>query len=93
MRVADYLFEKDRLFARVTLDEAEYALAPVGLAGEVPALDLRELRGAADVLERALSARQVPHAERGGADRDRHLALARLGVGHFRQLESVDSIE
>jgi deoxyguanosine kinase len=26
VRVADYLFEKDRLFARVTLDEAEYAL-------------------------------------------------------------------
>ena len=25
-RVADYLLEKDRLFARVTLDEAEYAL-------------------------------------------------------------------
>src|ERR1700674_3240369 len=25
-RVADYLFEKDRLFARVTLDDAEYAL-------------------------------------------------------------------
>ena len=26
LRVADYLFEKDRLFARVTLDDAEYAL-------------------------------------------------------------------
>jgi len=26
VRVADYLFEKDRLFARVTLDDAEYAL-------------------------------------------------------------------
>jgi deoxyguanosine kinase len=26
VRIADYLFEKDRLFARVTLDEAEYAL-------------------------------------------------------------------
>jgi len=26
VRVADYLFDKDRLFARVTLDEAEYAL-------------------------------------------------------------------
>ncbi|MBV9344027.1 MAG: deoxynucleoside kinase [Gammaproteobacteria bacterium] len=26
LRVADYLLEKDRLFARVTLDEAEYAL-------------------------------------------------------------------
>jgi deoxyguanosine kinase len=26
VRVADYLLEKDRLFARVTLDEAEYAL-------------------------------------------------------------------
>ena len=26
MRVADYLFDKDRLFARITLDEAEYAL-------------------------------------------------------------------
>jgi deoxyguanosine kinase len=26
IRVADYLLEKDRLFARVTLDEAEYAL-------------------------------------------------------------------
>src|ERR1700754_2437610 len=25
-RVADYLLDKDRLFARVTLDEAEYAL-------------------------------------------------------------------
>ena len=26
LRVADYLLEKDRLFARVTLDDAEYAL-------------------------------------------------------------------
>ena len=26
VRVADYLFEKDRLFAQVTLDEAEFAL-------------------------------------------------------------------
>ena len=26
VRVADYLFEKDRLFARVTLDDAEFAL-------------------------------------------------------------------
>ncbi len=26
LRIADYLLEKDRLFARVTLDEAEYAL-------------------------------------------------------------------
>src|SRR6202047_1650605 len=26
VRVADYLLEKDRLFARVTLDDAEYAL-------------------------------------------------------------------
>jgi deoxyadenosine/deoxycytidine kinase len=26
VRVADYLLEKDRLFARITLDEAEYAL-------------------------------------------------------------------
>ena len=26
MRVADYLIEKDRLFARVTLDDAEYRL-------------------------------------------------------------------
>src|SRR5262249_10285960 len=26
VRVADYLLDKDRLFARVTLDEAEYAL-------------------------------------------------------------------
>ena len=26
MRIADYLLEKDRLFARVTLDDAEYAL-------------------------------------------------------------------
>ncbi|EQD56910.1 deoxynucleoside kinase, partial [mine drainage metagenome] len=26
LRVADYLWEKDRLFARLTLDEAEFAL-------------------------------------------------------------------
>src|SRR6202012_4071686 len=26
MRVADYLLEKDRLFARITLDDAEYGL-------------------------------------------------------------------
>src|ERR1700749_4423178 len=26
MRVADYLLEKDRLFARITLDDAEYSL-------------------------------------------------------------------
>jgi deoxyadenosine/deoxycytidine kinase len=43
VRVADYLLEKDRLFARVTLDQAEYALYEqlyAKLAIEAPKPDL-----------------------------------------------------
>ena len=43
MRVADYLFEKDRLFARLTLEDEEFRLyeqVHARLAVEVPKADL-----------------------------------------------------
>jgi deoxyadenosine/deoxycytidine kinase len=64
VRVADYLLEKDRLFARLTLDEAEYALYAqihARLQIEPPAPDLVVyLQAPVDVLLERIARRRRP---------------------------------
>lgn len=71
VRVADYLLEKDRLFARVTLDEAEFSLyeqVSVKLGIEAPRPDLVVyLQAPVDVLLDRIAKRGIPferHIER-----------------------------
>ncbi len=71
VRVADYLLEKDDLFARLTLDAAEYALyrqVQAKLAIESPQPDLVVyLQAPVDVLVERISRRRIPmetHIER-----------------------------
>jgi deoxyguanosine kinase len=65
VRVADYLFEKDRLFARITLDEAEYGLykqVAAKLAIEAPKPDLvLYLQAPVDVLLDRIARRGVDY--------------------------------
>lgn len=65
--VADFLFDKDRLFAELNLDEAEFALyAKVyrELALEAPQPDLViYLQAPVDVLLRRIAARGIPHEQ------------------------------
>lgn len=67
VRVADYLLEKDRLFARVTLDEAEYALYEqlyARLDIQVPKPDLVVyLQAPVDVLLERIARRGVAHEQ------------------------------
>jgi deoxyguanosine kinase len=66
-RVADYLFEKDRLFARVALDEAEYTLYEqlyAKLDIQVPKPDLVVyLQAPVDVLQERILRRGVDHEQ------------------------------
>jgi deoxyguanosine kinase len=66
-RVADYLMEKDRLFARVTLDDAEYALYEqlyAKLDIQAPKLDLVVyLQAPVDVLLERISKRGVDYEQ------------------------------
>jgi len=66
-RVADYLFEKDRLFARVTLDDAEYALYEQLFAKldiQVPKPDLVVyLQAPVDVLQERIHRRGVDYEQ------------------------------
>lgn len=66
-RVADYLFEKDRLFARVTLDDAEYTLYEqlyARLDVQVPKPDLVVyLQAPVDVLQERILRRGVDHEQ------------------------------
>ncbi len=66
-RVADYLFEKDRLFARVTLDDAEYTLYEqlyAKLDIQVPKPDLVVyLQAPVDVLQERILRRGVDHEQ------------------------------
>ena len=63
VRVADYLFEKDRLFAQVTLDEAEFALyeqVAARIAVDAPRPDLLiYLQAPVDVLLDRIARRGV----------------------------------
>jgi deoxyguanosine kinase len=65
VRVADYLLEKDRLFARITLDEAEYGLykqVAAKLAIEAPKPDLvLYLQAPVDVLLDRIARRGVDY--------------------------------
>jgi deoxyguanosine kinase len=65
VRIADYLLEKDRLFARITLDEAEYGLykqIAAKLAIEAPVPDLViYLQAPADVLLDRIARRGIDY--------------------------------
>jgi deoxyadenosine/deoxycytidine kinase len=65
LRVADYLIDKDRLFARVTLEEEEYRLydqVHARLALEVPVPDLViYLQAPVDVLLERIARRGIRH--------------------------------
>jgi deoxyadenosine/deoxycytidine kinase len=76
VRVADYLLEKDRLFARVTLDDAEYALYErvyERVVVDAPKPDLVVyLQAPVDVLVDRIAKRGIryeQHIERGYLDR------------------------
>ena len=68
VRVADYLIDKDRLFARVTLDEAEYALYEQVYAKldiRVPKPDLVVyLQAPVDVLLERIARRGIEYEQR-----------------------------
>ncbi len=65
VRVADYLFDKDRLFARITLEDAEFALyeqVHSRLAIEPPEPDLVVfLQAPVDVLMERIARRRIAH--------------------------------
>ena len=67
LRVADFLLEKDRLFARVTLDDEEYALYEQvyeRLAIDAPVPDLVVyLQAPADVLQERIARRGVRYEQ------------------------------
>ena len=67
LRVADYLLEKDRLFARITLDEAEFALYEQvyeRLSIEAPQPDLVVyLQAPVDVLMERIARRRIAHEQ------------------------------
>jgi len=64
LRIADFLFDKDRLFARLTLDDAEYSLYQQvyeRLAIDSPVPDLVVyLQAPVDVLEARMARRKAP---------------------------------
>jgi deoxyguanosine kinase len=67
VRVADYLLEKDRLFARVTLDDAEYALyeqlyARLDIQAPKPDLVVY-LQAPVDVLQERITRRGVDYEQ------------------------------
>lgn len=67
VRVADYLLDKDRLFARLTLDDEEYALYEqvyARLAIDAPVPDLVVyLQAPVDVLLERISRRGIPYEQ------------------------------
>lgn len=68
VRVADYLFDKDRLFARVTLDDSEFELyeqVHARVAPQAPTPDLViYLQAPVSVLQERIARRRIP-AEQG----------------------------
>src|SRR5579863_206535 len=90
VRVADYLLEKDRLFARVTLDDAEYALYEQVYARldiQVPKPDLVVyLQAPVDVLLERIARRGVDYEQY--IDRG---YLERLNQAYARYFHEFDS--
>jgi deoxyguanosine kinase len=90
LRVADYLLEKDRLFARVTLDDAEYALYEQVYARldiQVPKPDLVVyLQAPVDVLLERIARRGVAYEQY--IDRG---YLERLNQAYARYFHEFDS--
>lgn len=88
--VADYLFEKDRLFAELNLDEHEFALYDKlyrQLAPEVPPPDLViYLQAPVDVLQRRIAQRGIVYEQRISAE-----YLARLSDAYVRFFYHYDS--
>lgn len=81
--VADYLFEKDRVFAELNLDEPEFQLYDKvyqQLAPEVPTPDLViYLQAPVDVLQRRIAQRGIVYEQRISAD-----YLSRLSEAYIR---------
>jgi deoxyadenosine/deoxycytidine kinase len=89
-RVADYLLEKDRLFARVTLDDAEYALyeqlyAKLDIQAPKPDLVVY-LQAPVDVLIERISRRGVQYEQH----IERHY-LERLNEAYARFFHEFDA--
>jgi deoxyadenosine/deoxycytidine kinase len=89
-RVADYLLDKDRLFARVTLDEAEYALyeeVSKKLDIQAPKPDLVVyLQAPVDVLMERIAKRGI-----GFEQHIEHEYLERLNEAYARYFHEYDS--
>ncbi|WJW74902.1 deoxynucleoside kinase [Thiohalobacter sp. IOR34] len=86
VRVADFLIEKDRLFAQLTLDEQEYRLyeqvyAHLTLDAPVPDLVVY-LQAPVEVLLARIQKRGRPHEQRMDADYLRRLSEAYAGFFH-----------
>jgi deoxyguanosine kinase len=90
IRVADYLLEKDRLFAKVTLEEAEYALyeqVSAKLAIEPPKPDLViYLQAPVDVLLERIARRGIGYEQQIGRD-----YLERLNEAYARFFHEYES--
>ena len=90
VRVADYLLEKDRLFARITLDEAEYHLyeqvhAKLGISAPKPDLVVY-LQAPVDVLLQRIGKRGIDYEQR--IERD---YLERLNEAYARFFHEYDA--
>jgi deoxyadenosine/deoxycytidine kinase len=90
VRVADYLLEKDRLFARVTLDEQEYGLyeqvhAKLGIIAPKPDLVIY-LQAPVDVLLERIAKRGIDYEQR--IERD---YLERLNQAYARFFHEYDA--
>jgi deoxyguanosine kinase len=90
VRVADYLLEKDRLFARITLDEAEYGLyeqvqARLGIVAPKPDLVVY-LQAPVDVLIERIARRGITYEQH--IERDYLERLNEAYARFFHQYEA-----
>ena len=84
----DLLGERPNAHPRLR-HEPQHATAVDGLAGKVPALNLREFARAAHRHERALGTVPVPRTERRRTDLYQLLAIARHRIRHLGELETL----
>jgi len=90
VRVADYLLEKDRLFARITLDDAEYGLyeqvhAKLGITAPKPDLVIY-LQAPVDVLLQRIAKRGIEYEQR--IERDYLVRLNEAYARFFHEYEA-----